>query len=883
MNAFLLYNEAEDRWFSDISSDENGSFAAYVPAGEWLMIVAPFVNGEVTETLRATLSVGDLPATRLNQTYTSVPAVNVLVQLKEQLTLNPLGDMNIIAVSEDGLGNVTFEKTDFDGNTSEMLMPGSWSFYLNKSSGQQTWYLNTSETPFDMTNADNGSLTLAPIFAELEVEIGGKVYWDLDNNSAPSFGEGLGGFNVTVIGTNNTDVNTNVTTDENGVWTLFVPIQDVYNVTVEKEGFETVYYMDGNESGFSVYNSTQSTDIEVVAGLVEVSGAITDQVDSTRLIDASIVLYPTSGVERDSVVVIGTIVNDTLEWSASVQPGQWIVVVTDANPTPNGGGIAIGILDASVSNGGNLSIDMALGGNLVLDSEWYPVGASVPLHAGPDNARADVMDSGAELEIRFDGMSWMVALPAGGTLNLLMPEGNVVFDSSFMTTQHSSNLEMEYFGGQSMTVASDSTITATLEYNRRVNSNLDLEFNSVEGATLVNSTDVEIGAIVSSTNNTIYDQFTFNVDVTYNGTETLDVFTVTAEMGLAQDSDLWTVELYNESSGEWETSTLLTLGIGNATGADAILTDNVSVRVTLPSVEDAWHLDDGHRVSLRLETELGEASQITVKAVVPTDYSYEISGATEIIGISPLVSRQFSFDVTNDGNGRDTLTIELLESGIPEGWSVTPMQSTLTLAKGETTVQPFTVFAPSNFSEGDDFDLRVYIENLGKEDQLVDVTIQYAQIKLSIDSGDISTASDDVAGEAGDVVIPVENLGLLDATSVIVYFKPSGESVERQQTITVPAGETVNATFDNITNPQGDHRFDVRIEVVGEEANNVESIMHDGKIAVGGAFDFPLRYDPAPSSGSESIWLTLAVAALGLLVIYGGVKTARSGRSGSKF
>ena len=305
---------------------------------------------------------------------------------------------------------------------------------------------------------------------------------------------------------------------------------------------------------------------------------------------------------------------------------------------------------------------MALGGNLVLDSEWFPVGATQPLHAGPDNTRADVMDSDAELEVTFDGMSWMVALPAGGTLNLLMPEGNVVFDSSFMTTQHSSNLEMEYFGGQSMTVASDSTITATLEYNRRVNSNLDLEFNSVEGATLVNSTDVEIGAIVSSTNNTIYDQFTFSVDVTYNGTEVLDVFTVTAEMGLAQDSDLWTVELYNESSEEWETSTLLTLGIGNATGADAILTDNVSVRVTLPSVEDAWHLDDGHRVSLRLETELGEASQITVKAVVPTDYSYEISGATEIIGISPLVSRQFSFDVTNDGNGRDTFTIELLES-----------------------------------------------------------------------------------------------------------------------------------------------------------------------------------------------------------------------------
>ena len=58
---------------------------------------------------------------------------------------------------------------------------------------------------------------------------------------------------------------------------------------------------------------------------------------------------------------------------------------------------------------------------------------------------------------------------------------------------------------------------------------------------------------------------------------------------------------------------------------------------------------------------------------------------------------------------------------------------------------------------------------------------------------------------------------------------------------------------------------------------------HDGEVAENGAFDFPLRYDPAPSSGTDNLLLTLAVVALGLLVVYGGVKTARSGRSGSKF
>ena len=46
-NDFLLYNEADDQWFN-VGSDENGSFAAYVPAGEWLIIVAPFSNGDHT-------------------------------------------------------------------------------------------------------------------------------------------------------------------------------------------------------------------------------------------------------------------------------------------------------------------------------------------------------------------------------------------------------------------------------------------------------------------------------------------------------------------------------------------------------------------------------------------------------------------------------------------------------------------------------------------------------------------------------------------------------------------------------------------------------------------------------------------------------------------
>ena len=166
---------------------------------------------------------------------------------------------------------------------------------------------------------------------------------------------------------------------------------------------------------------------------------------------------------------------------------------------------------------------------------------------------------------------------------------------------------------------------------------------------------------------------------------------------------------------------------------------------------------------------------------------------------------------------------------------------------------------------------------------LIDDQVHFREPGLT-HKGEIATESDDIANVAGNVVIPVRNSGLLDATSVIVYLKPVGEgTVEFQQTITVPANETVNAVFDNITREQGDHRFEVRLEVVGEEANNVESITLPGTADQNGIHDFQLRYDPEVSPDGDSIWLTLAVVVLGSLVVYGGVKTARSGRSGSKF
>ena len=110
-------------------------------------------------------------------------------------------------------------------------------------------------------------------------------------------------------------------------------------------------------------------------------------------------------------------------------------------------------------------------------------------HAGSGDAGADMIQDTVELEVSFDEMSWVISVPADGEIRGLFPEGSVSFDGEFMTVQHASNLEMEYYGGQTTTVNADSTIAATLQFNRRVNSTLDITLSipSIVNATTDNT------------------------------------------------------------------------------------------------------------------------------------------------------------------------------------------------------------------------------------------------------------------------------------------------------------------------------------------------------------------------------------------------------------
>ena len=670
---------------------------------------------------------------------------------------------------------------------------------------------------------------------------------------------------------NTSSVDTNVTTDANGVWALFVPVDDDYTVTVTKDGFTTEVYNLSNSSAYPVENNPESHDIEVIAGNVAVSGNVTDINDASRLDGATIVLYPTlDAAVRDPVTLTSTVSDGVLTWNADIAPGQWIVVVTQADADENGGGVAIGLLDATVATGATLDLEMALGGWVDLSTEWTDF-TLVDHHAGADSDGASMINGTVDVTVSIgDDVAWNMPIGTDGTLTLLMPAEDVDFDSTFMTVQHDDGLDMEYIAGGKTSVG-EGRSPIVLSYTRSTNSDsaLSMATGTLVNATMIDADSTDLMAIPSGE---AYETIEFDLDVDYQGTEINDVFTVSGSIGVAPDSSLWSVEFYNGT--DWVESYDINLGVGaNASDATVEQTATIPVRVHVANQSEAWHLEDAHMVKVRISTVAGASSEISIDVQVPQTFGLEINDEVTELGVPFDSNRQFTFDLLNTGNGDDSFTITLADN-IPEGWEVTPMESVVTIAKDDTRSQAFTVFAASDW-DGTQKTVSVTVtsEN-GVETESFDVELKQAMISLRLTDSKVQQASThDADDENAQVIVPIENFGFLDATgSVIVYLTHMDGTEYEAQTISVPAQGTGNAVFDVGAMNAGSQRFDYRVEVVGDDTQFVADNITAG--------DFSVEYNIVTTS-EDSIWMTFLILGLIALVAYGGVKLGKSG-SGSK-
>ena len=234
----------------------------------------------------------------------------------------------------------------------------------------------------------------------------------------------------------------------------------------------------------------------------------------------------------------------------------------------------------------------------------------------------------------------------------------------------------------------------------------------------------------------------------------------------------------------------------------------------------------------------------------------------------------FGFVLENTGNGDDSYTIELSDN-IPEGWEVTPMSSVITIAKGDTRSQMFTAFAPEDFDSGS----KVVTVTVTSEDGLTtdsfDVEIVKASIELSVDQDDIKEVSNLYANRAGKLIIPIQNSGFLGSDDIVVSVNIQGGRSLGAQTVSIDPEGMTNVTFDmEASDASGTVRFDVRIEIVGEDSEFTDNAVDE--------FDFKIEYQIDESTDDSNLF-TIVIAILGVLVLYGGVRISRRSNKGSRF
>jgi len=97
-------------------------------------------------------------------------------------------------------------------------------------------------------------------------------------------------------------------------------------------------------------------------------------------------------------------------------------------------------------------------------------------------------------------------------------------------------------------------------------------------------------------------------------------------------------------------------------------------------------------------------------------------------------------------------------------------------------------------------------------------------------------------------------------------------------TISLDAESTTNANFTvSPEDSSGTVRFEVTVEVLGEDSGKVSQEIGEDK-----TIDFSFEYY-IDETTEESPWFTLVIFVIGALVVYGGVRLARSRSSSSRF
>ena len=767
----VRFTNVENGWVLSRTTDSNGSIIDFFPQGDWIA-TAETINNDIKEGLRNLISVSsDISSESL--TFSTSQLAEISFNISEDSSNSPLSGVSLLLESASDLGSFSIEATNSSGLTTIDVVEGDWLVSLNYTEDGKRWVVESY--PVTISVGENH----VDLTANLYVALTGTVFWDLNNNNASNVGEGISDVQMTFTTTSVSNEHS-ISTDNTGEWELFVPYNTSWQIETAYDGFESI-----NES-ISVSDSPNDVQLELVAGLVDVYGNISYAlgISSIPIEDIELMIMPTEGLVRDTVTIE---INEgwSGSWSTELEPGLWIVSAS----VPSQDLIIMGLLDVDVTGSSN-NLDMALtsGGILGLQTEWLD-------YDGNTRNLGDISDAKLLVDVGF-GMKWVQSVDETGSVDLLLPNGNVQFSGDFEVEQR--GLTMEFTAGRGFDVYPGLNASIDLSFNRVSNHEIEIStLNETSGHETYVGSLGDVSLVDNEDNGFIPVDFTLGVD--YLGHESYDVFTVGGIVS-GTDSSEWTVQFHN-GTGNWTTSTQFEVGLDNSMDFD-----NLNIRVIAPNQSVAHSFEDGHKITISISTLDGYLATHDLIVRVPQIHGFELTNPMEdVYGVSPGELITIPIEFTNSGNGDEKYDFEFDDSELPDGWSRTGPTSH-TLGSFVSSSHSVTIVSPSDAMSNEEFS--IYVSVTDKAGNSYDTTvpieikIQSSEPVLKIDGLVSKSGGEPEAGGQLTYIATISNSGLVDAENVQLNAELCKDvscntptSVNAMTTMDIPAESSQQFSF----------------------------------------------------------------------------------------
>ena len=786
-------------WIMSRLTDSNGTLIDHLPEGQWIAVINSLTTGEgVEEGHRSLLEVSESNAGVTHELSTSELAMFTVEILDEGG--EPIEGLDVILTSNEGLGKVHLDFTDTSGQSEGSLVAGSWNIEINETMDRTRYLIESSElAQGGLQSGPNGQINLTVL---TYVEMSGTIFWDHDDDDDADVGEGVSG--VSILMTSDGLENISLDTDGAGEWNVFVPIDSVWNVTANRIGFSQEY------EAVSMSNAN-SIEIELTAGTVTISGNITFSQFDDISSDIELVLIPDQGMVRERVTPT-KVLDDGVwngSWTASVEPGRWILRATVADSNL----VGMTVVDADISEGGSADTELNFGGWLYLSSQWLD-------YEGDSHNLADMSVIDPEFTISIGAeIEWDALFDEEGGISLLLPSVTIELSGEFTVDQM--DRTMEYNAGKNINIPTSGTdVTASvsqeLAFTRIANHEVDSNTTAMQGG---NATDGDLSDVQILSVNEEYTAVEYTVVVDYLGHEPLSTYSVVGNVP-GTDGQYWNVSFYNDTGEVWQNQYSFDMGLD---GDNTTL--ELRVRVEAANWTTARALDEGHTVSIKFSSVGGFTHSHDLVLRVPQHHGFELTEEMlEVYGVRAGQELSIPILFTNSGNGDERYEFEFDDIQLPENWERTGATSH-TIGGFTSTTHTMKVIAPENATGDEEFTITVSVtDKAGVSYPAIPILIKSSAPVLKINDVISQSGSDPTFGSAHTFIVIVENTGLVDAKYVIVNATVRGQNISTNQTMDVLAGQEVeffvNVDFTSLSAGQIEMDFTLEGEDVGENPDS---------------------------------------------------------------